>query len=355
MNQQNINLWIRYLFPFFLAGFLGMLIYMMAQFREPPGFSWYILVWFFLSIFVLWEMGWWVSRKLDPLFPWRKGTFKRLVLQLLATNILGTLIFTFLFILLNWYENAIRGHDNPLGFLHLLVTISQAALFIQIINSIQISYQLLENWQAIQLEAEQEKKTQVIHRLKALQSQIDPLYLNNNLSPLKSLFLESPDKANAYLKDLSEEYQIHQNQLANTLTKVQQSLSSPTEKSSAPTSTPQKPTYKTRFLVRSGTRYTLVPLKDIVTFYKDDLVLLFTQQGKKYVVDASLEELYQQLPPNDFFRINRQCILNVHFLEEMKMEGHQMLLSLRIPFPKSLAVSQRNVSAFKRWVREELS
>ena len=353
MNNR-LNIWIRFLFPIFLALFLGTLIYMTAQFREPPGFAWYAIAWFVSSIFLIWEGGWWISRTLDKKHPWGKGISLRLVLQLLATNLLGILLFLGSYILLNWYENNVLGKVNPLGSLHILVSIAEAFIIVQIINSVQIGYQLLENWQKTQLEAEQFKKENVINRLEIVRQQINAQVLSDNFNELHQLIQESPIKSGEYLKGLSDQYQTHQNQLQSSLSHVQQALKekSPTEnKSIAPP--PVSQAYRTRFLVRSGTKYCLIETKDIIAFYKDDIVLLFTQQGKKYPIDHSLEVLINQLPPQLFFRINRQCVIHTRFLGEMRGEGNQLHLTLTVPFPKTLAVSQRNVSAFKKWLNEE--
>ena len=74
---------------------------------------------------------------------------------------------------------------------------------------------------------------------------------------------------------------------------------------------------------------------------------------KKYPIDYTIEELIAQLPPPHFFRINRQCIIHSQYLDEMRMEGNQMHLTLKIGSPLPLMVSQRNVALFKRWLNEE--
>lgn len=113
------------------------------------------------------------------------------------------------------------------------------------------------------------------------------------------------------------------------------------------------PKYKTRFLVRSGKKLVVVSSDQIVGFYKDEVSLLFTNYGKKYIIDASLDELMSQLEPNNFFRINRQCILNARYIQEMKAEGSQLRLTLAVKFPIKLSVSQRNVAPFKKWLNED--
>lgn len=114
------------------------------------------------------------------------------------------------------------------------------------------------------------------------------------------------------------------------------------------------PKYKNRFLVKSGNRLVVVQADDIMAFYKDSLVLLLTKEGKKYALNTSLEELNSRLNPNDFFRINRQSIVNARYIKEMRQDGGQLVLKLSVSVNIPLAVSQRNVSTFKRWLDGEI-
>ena len=98
----------------------------------------------------------------------------------------------------------------------------------------------------------------------------------------------------------------------------------------------------------------VVSTDEIAGFYKDDLVLLITSKGQKYVVDYSLEELMMHLPPRDFFRISRQAIVYIHAIQEARPEGSQLALTMKVGFPKTLYVSQRNIKRFKNWMDEEI-
>ena len=136
----------------------------------------------------------------------------------------------------------------------------------------------------------------------------------------------------------------------NILANIQQALQQKvTVSAKAQTALPPA-AHKKRFLVRSGNRLFMIKVADIVLFYKDDIVLLYTKEGKKYPVDLSLEEISLQVDAQHFFRINRQFIIHDQYLSDMKVEGNQMLLNLSVSFPKPLAVSQRNIVGFKRWL-----
>ena len=73
----------------------------------------------------------------------------------------------------------------------------------------------------------------------------------------------------------------------------------------APTQTP--PVYQERFLVHMGARMKSVTTAEIAYFMADGKYLhLVTHDGKDYILDRSLTDVGEKLPPNLFFRINRR-------------------------------------------------
>lgn len=222
--EFKLNIWVRYLLPLFLALFFGFLIFLMGQFREPPDFEWYGLLWFVGTIYLIWECGWYISRQLSPRFPRHQFTTKRILLQLLFTNLIGILIFNGTYIVLNLYENNILGSNNPLGWIHIASATMQAFFVVQIINSFQIGYLLLINWQQLQLEAEQFRKESMAAKLESIRQQIDPHFLFNNFSTLEGLLHESPEKASNYLQKLSQLYRIVLEHLDEESITVQEEL-----------------------------------------------------------------------------------------------------------------------------------
>lgn len=111
--------------------------------------------------------------------------------------------------------------------------------------------------------------------------------------------------------------------------------------------------YKSRFLVKRGKQLVVVPTEEIASILKEEILLLLTREGRKFPFLHSLEEAEQLLDPQYFFRINRQCIVHLNAITEIRQEGTQLMLSLGPARPKWLAVSQRNTPAFKSWLAGE--
>lgn len=109
------------------------------------------------------------------------------------------------------------------------------------------------------------------------------------------------------------------------------------------------------FLVRQGKQEILVNLDDIISFYSDaGYIYLLTRQEKKYLIDLSLDKTERILPPELFFRINRQFLLNRSSIRGFsKLEDGKLEVSL-VPnpgLPAAIPMSRIRAAAFKKWFR----
>jgi two-component system LytT family response regulator len=110
--------------------------------------------------------------------------------------------------------------------------------------------------------------------------------------------------------------------------------------------------YKTTYLISH--RDQLIPLKtaDIAYFIIDNgLVKATTFDRKTYTVDEKLEELEEELDPNNFYRINRQCILRRDALSKIKQYFNGKLIVEVTPVAsEQIIVSKAKAPDFKTWV-----
>lgn len=111
--------------------------------------------------------------------------------------------------------------------------------------------------------------------------------------------------------------------------------------------------YKSRFLIKIGEKYKSVPVSEISHFYINVRNLFLTDnQGKDYGVDYSLEQLQNILDPRKFFRINRECIVNIDSIALMySYSSSRLQLTLKNREKSELfVVSRDKVTEFKRWI-----
>ena len=120
----------------------------------------------------------------------------------------------------------------------------------------------------------------------------------------------------------------------------------------APTQTP--PVYQERFLVHMGARMKSVTTAEIAYFMADGKYLhLMTHDGKDYILDRSLTDVGEKLPPNLFFRINRRFIISFDAIREMiRYSGSRIKVLLNPPLAEGeeAFVSTDRVQDFRQWL-----
>jgi DNA-binding LytR/AlgR family response regulator len=114
--------------------------------------------------------------------------------------------------------------------------------------------------------------------------------------------------------------------------------------------------YKSRFLIKIGEKFRSVPTGEISHFHINERnVFISDFQGRDYGVDYSLEQLQSMLDPRKFFRINRECIVNIDSISLMYSYSSsrlQLTLKDRSKSEKDdlFVVSRDKVAEFKKWI-----
>ena len=114
------------------------------------------------------------------------------------------------------------------------------------------------------------------------------------------------------------------------------------------------PVYQERFLVHMGARMKSVTTAEIAYFMADGKYLhLVTHDGKDYIVDRTLTEVGEKLPPNLFFRINRRFIIAFDSIREMiRYSGSRIKVVLNPPLAEGeeAFVSTDRAQDFRQWL-----
>jgi two-component system, LytTR family, response regulator len=114
--------------------------------------------------------------------------------------------------------------------------------------------------------------------------------------------------------------------------------------------------YKKRFIIRFGEHIKTLSVENIAycisenknTYAKDF-------DGLKYPMDHNLDTLEEMLDPQNFFRINRQYLINLKAIEEMKIYSKARVIVRLSPPVKDLpVVSSERAADFKLWLAGEL-
>lgn len=109
-----------------------------------------------------------------------------------------------------------------------------------------------------------------------------------------------------------------------------------------------KKEYRRRFLSKRGDRMIRVNAEDAVLLQADDdIVWLFDKEEKKYILDSSLEQLSEELDPEEFFRISRSQIVNMDYISQVhKYFNGRLKLEMSIPLEKEVIVTRSNYRDF---------
>lgn len=113
------------------------------------------------------------------------------------------------------------------------------------------------------------------------------------------------------------------------------------------------PRYKERFLVNNRNQWMPVPVKDIAFFSKEVLNYLYLFNGERYLIDEdTLDDVEELLNPEQFYRANRQFIINIDAIQTVKsIENSKILLRLKEPNQKfEIDLSREKAPAFKKWM-----
>ncbi|MEM9076943.1 MAG: LytTR family DNA-binding domain-containing protein [Bacteroidota bacterium] len=113
-----------------------------------------------------------------------------------------------------------------------------------------------------------------------------------------------------------------------------------------------KPTYKKNFLLTSGNRLIPIDVNEIGYFQAEyGAAKCYTQNNNLYAMDTSLDKIELELDPKDFFRANRQFIVNKNAIIDIEPYFNGRLYVNIDPKPKeSVIISKAKATEFKKWV-----
>jgi DNA-binding LytR/AlgR family response regulator len=115
-------------------------------------------------------------------------------------------------------------------------------------------------------------------------------------------------------------------------------------------------TYKTRFLVASGEQLLPVEVDQIAYFQtRHELVYLVARDGRRFVLDYTLEQLERLLDPQQFFRANRQLLTHLSAVRRLHPYFNGKLkLDLHPESSEEVLISRDKASPFKAWIEGDL-
>jgi two-component system LytT family response regulator len=110
--------------------------------------------------------------------------------------------------------------------------------------------------------------------------------------------------------------------------------------------------YKTRFIIKAGSKITSVPIDNILYFYSEHRTTYAkTKDGKKHAIDYTLEQLEGLLDPKIFFRLNRKFMTAFPAIKEVLTYSNSRLKVELIDLKdEEVLVGRDKIGDFKKWL-----
>ncbi|HEX5654059.1 MAG TPA: LytTR family DNA-binding domain-containing protein [Chitinophagaceae bacterium] len=111
--------------------------------------------------------------------------------------------------------------------------------------------------------------------------------------------------------------------------------------------------YKEKFIIHVRNQWMPVNTLNIACFSKEVLNYIYLHTGEKYMIDyVTLEEIEELLDPRQFYRANRQAIINIDAIQSVKpVDNSKLIVRLREPNHKmEIDVSRLKSPEFKKWM-----
>lgn len=160
-------------------------------------------------------------------------------------------------------------------------------------------------------------------------------------------YLLKPVELDDLEKAIAKARTIHKNKLGLPvdLQKLMQALQNP--------GLSARPVYKENFLGNSRSGWVPVKTADIAFFQYELVNFMVTKTNERYTLDyETMEQIEELLDPAQFYRANRQFIVNIDAIHTVKtLENAKLVLRLRPPHQSiDVDISRQKAPTFKRWL-----
>lgn len=113
-----------------------------------------------------------------------------------------------------------------------------------------------------------------------------------------------------------------------------------------------QPAGKERFVVKVGEHLKTVETSGVQLIYSQDKgTYLFTREGRKYLIDYTLDKVEDLLDKRQFFRISRKFIVNLSYIKDIVAYTNSRLeIIVDLYEDEQVIVSRERVQDFKEWL-----
>ncbi len=116
---------------------------------------------------------------------------------------------------------------------------------------------------------------------------------------------------------------------------------------------PQTPA-KSSFLVFKNQKYTTIPTENIAYFFiHNEITHLMTFDKQQFQLTQTLGQIAEQVSQKQFFRVNRQYIINFSAIKEVEHYfQRKILVKLTVETPEQLLINKEKSHSFFTWLED---
>jgi DNA-binding LytR/AlgR family response regulator len=104
-------------------------------------------------------------------------------------------------------------------------------------------------------------------------------------------------------------------------------------------------------LVKEGNGFLQIKTSELSYCYSEDSITFGVASGKRYIINETIDELFDSLDQDEFYRINRGQIVSKTSIQKIELYfNHRVKLSIRNPRDQEFVVSRSKTSDFKDWM-----
>lgn len=110
--------------------------------------------------------------------------------------------------------------------------------------------------------------------------------------------------------------------------------------------------YKERFVIKVGEHLKSVEVNEILFFFSlEKTTFAQTKDGRKHILDFTLDQLDGLVDPSRYFRINRKYIVSTDSIQDMiSYTNSRLKLVLKTSDDSDVIVARERVQEFKDWL-----
>ncbi len=104
--------------------------------------------------------------------------------------------------------------------------------------------------------------------------------------------------------------------------------------------------------MKVGEHIKAIPTPEVLYFVSQEkATYMQTREGRRFIIDFSLEQVETMVDPDRFFRISRQYIVSFEAVEDIvTYSSSRLKLILRHSDDTSILVSRERVADFQQWL-----